>query len=357
MPKSRLQHTVDKYRAALRAHEAQAEQQLEQAYAHVLRTLQPALDKLYDQMVEAMANGQQIPAHFLYEANRLEAIKKLIQGEMDHFGMLSQVQVGQIQHFAVDLGQRSALDMLSATLPEGVRWSFGVPDVKAIANLVGATQRGSPLAELFDGFGREAAEKAGQALITGVTMGWNPRKVAGAVQDALGVSRARALTLSRTSMLNAYRSSNLETYRANDDVCDGWTWVCDLSIRTCAVCIAMSGTFHSLDEEFEGHPNDRCVPVPHTKPWEDILSPLGIDTDIPETSPNIPSGISWFDQQSASVQRQILGNAKYNAYADGALSLKDLIYHGHDADWGGYRQEKSLKDAIGAKKAAKYYGK
>lgn len=359
MTKGRLQRVSDHYRTALRNHERQAEQALEDAYRSVLKTLDPALDRLYQQMADKLAEGDKIPAHWIYEAGRLESIKKLIQHQIDHFGQLSHAQVLAAQHYAVQLGQQSAMEMLHATVPPGFSYNFGIPSTRAIQELVGVTQAGSPLADLFDGFGREAAQKAGEALITGVTLGRNPREVARDVQQALGTSRNRALTISRTEMLRSYRQSSLETMRANSDVCKQWRWVADKSIRTCSMCLAMDGTLHDLEEDLDSHPNCRCVASPIAASWEDILSPLGIDTsNIPETGQyDYQSGADWFDQQSVATQKQILGNAKYAAYQAGDIALSDLVYHGHDDDWGGYRQEKSLKDAIGAKKAAKYYGK
>lgn len=354
----KLQRVLQDYRARLRQREQQAEQQLEQAYQRVLKSIEPMLNHLYDQMVDKMADGEKIPLHWLMETQRLEDIKKLIDLQMTNYGRYGHATVQQLQRIGTTLGQQSALDMLESTVPAGARWTFGRPSTRAIEALVGTTQAGSPLADLFEGFGREAAQNVADALIRGVTLGDNPRKVARDVQDALGIERARALTISRDSLNNAYRSANLETYRANDDVCEGWIWSCSFSIRTCAVCIAMNGTVHPLSEEFEGHNNDRCVPIPQTRSWGDILGPLGIDTSgIPETTVQVQSGESWFSEQDAATQQAILGKAKYAAYKDGALSLSQLVHHGHDPKWGGYRQEKSLKAAIGAKKASKYYGK
>src|ERR1700690_3733331 len=124
MPKSgQQQQAVERFRAQLRAHEAQQERVLENAYAQVLKTLQPTLDKLYDDMIKAMSNGEKIPIHFLVEANRLENIKKLISGEIDHFAVLSRLQVQQAQQFAVSLGQKSAMELLNATVPPGVHYT------------------------------------------------------------------------------------------------------------------------------------------------------------------------------------------------------------------------------------------
>lgn len=345
---SRLHHVTQDYRARLKAREAQAEQQLEQAYAHVMKTLEPALNHLYDQMVEKMASGEKIPMHWLVEAERLESIKKLIENQINHFGSFSQAQVLQAQHFATQLGQESAQEMLRATVPPGISWHFGIPSQAAIAELVGATQAGSPLADLFQGFGREAADGAAKALIRGVTLGINPRQIARDVQRELGTSRARALTISRTEMIRCYRSAALENYRANDDVCSGWIWMCSLLPKSCAACVAMHGTRHSLEEELNDHPNGSCAPVPETKPWADILGPLGIDTSgIEETGIELESGSAWLDKQGESVQRAILG-AKYDGWSNGDFSLSDVVGYDHDKDWGSSIKEKPLKDLVNA---------
>jgi len=349
MSQGQMQRHLAQYRQLLLHREQQALQSLERAYQNSLKGIQPRLDRLYDQMVNALGDGEKLPANWLYEAGRLEAIKKFLKGEINHFGVLAQLTTGQLQRFGVQLGERAALDLLKATLPTGVKWSFGVPSPAAIANLVGATQAGSPLADLFSGFGAEAAENVSKALITGLTAGDNPRKVATDVQQALGTSRNRALTISRNEMLRCYKSAALESYRANDDIMSQWRWQADKSGRTCAVCLAMDGSLHDLDEDFESHVQCRCAPVPVTKSWEDILSGTGIDTSIPETSASADdyqSGSDWFAQQSEAVQRQVLGNAKYKAYQNGDLELSDLVGVSHDEKWGASRYEKSLKDAL-----------
>lgn len=346
MPKSgQQQQAVERFRAQLRAHEAQQERVLENAYAHVLKTLQPALDKLYGQMADELAKGEKIQIQWLLSANRLVGIKKLISGEIDHFGLLSRLQVTQAQQFAVSLGQKSAMELLNTTVPPGIHYTFGVPHPAAIMNIVGATSAGSPLAELFDGFGSEAAQKAANALITGITLGDNPRTVAGSVQDALGVSRNRALTISRDSLNNAYRAAAVETYKANSDVVESMIRVADMSSRTCAACIFLTGTVYALDADPGFHTCDRCSLVPKTRSWAEILSPMGIDTSsIPETSIEIPSGSSWFAQQDAATQQSILGSkAAYDLYA-GGTPLSAFVGHTHDSKWGTSVRVKTAKE-------------
>lgn len=356
MTKGRLQHTIKHYRDQLAAHEAKAERAIESAYRHTLKTIEPALDRLYTQMVDAMAEGDKIPATWLYEAQRLENLKKTIEQQMGQFGSFTQAQVAASQHYAVVLGEKAATDLLQATVPAGIQYAFGVPSRQAIANMVGALQDGSPLADLFAGFGGDAAQKAGDALVQGIILGNNPRVVARDVQDALDVSRSRALTISRTEMLGSYRDANLETYRANSDVVQKWRWTASPGARTCAMCLAMDGQEFDISVDFESHANCRCVPLPVTNSWADILAGTGVDTsDLEDMSLDMPPASDWFDQQNESIQRQILGNAKYNAYQDGAITLDDLVGQSYSPDWGGSRYEKSLKEALGAKQASKYY--
>lgn len=351
MSTSRLQRTIQHYRQQLLQQEAEAEDALNTAYTHVLKSIQPALDKLYDQMVSAMAGGEKIPLNWLVESQRLENIKKLIASQFDHYGNLTQLQVGQLQHMAVTLGQEAAQALLQSTVPVGVSWTFGVPSLEALKDLIGATQAGSPLADLFSGFGAEAARNTGNALVRGLAMGNNPRQVARDVQQALGVSRNRALTISRNEMNRAYRGSNMETYRANSDVVGQWRWTCSLSARSCAACIFQDGTLHDLDEELDEHCCGRCTPVPVTKSWEDILGGLGIDTsDIENTSPidDMPRGSDWFYEQDEATQIQILGTKKYNAWQNGDFQLEDIVGHSHDDTWGDSIYEKSLKELVNA---------
>lgn len=333
---SRLQQVITHYRQLLMQHEATATQALEAAYAQVLAAIQPRLDALYREINAKLQAGEDIPLSWLYESNRLEVLRQFLSGQIDHFGALAMMTTAQLQHIGVTLGGQAAQALLQSTVPSGVNWNFGMPSPSAIANLVGATQAGSPLADLFNGFGREAAKNVSQALITGLSLGHNPRQIAPQVQQALQVPRWRALTISRTECIRSYRNANLETFRANHDVCSGWIWQSSLSSRTCVACIAMNGTFHSLDEEMGSHPACRCVMSPRTRDWSEILGPLEIDaSNIPDTRPTIQSGSSWFDAQDEATQRKMLGNDKlYSLYSSGKLTLKDLVKVKHSDDWG-----------------------
>lgn len=345
----RIQQVVAHYRQQLNQHDATTQKILEDAYKRTLSSIQPALDRLYKQIADKQANGDAVPLSWLYEQHRLEDIKRLVTQQVNLYGAQTQAQTTTLQHMGVALGMQSAHAQLQASVPHGVNWQFGMPNPQAINDLVSASQPGSPLYNLFSTFGSQAADDVAGKLITGVTLGQGPRMVARSVQDALDIPRARALTIARTEMLRAYRSAALENYKANDDVVGGWIWSADLSPRTCAACIAMNGTKHTLDETLDSHPNCRCAMVPETKSWDDILGPLGIDTSgIKNTTVQVQSGSDWLDNQDEATQQAILGN-KYDGWSNGDFSLEDIVGTSESDDWGSSIYVKSLKQLTGGK--------
>lgn len=346
MSTSRIQQATNHFRAQLKARQVHAEQILEAAYAEVLKVIEPQLSRLYDQIAAKQQAGEDIPLSWLYEERRLQAIKQLISGQIDQFAAFGKITTGQLQQQAIILGSQLAQTQLEATVPSGVTWSFGVPSIDAIIRLVGATQAGSPLADLFAGFGAEAAKSASDALISGVSLGWGPQRIASQVSQALDVPRWRALTVARTESVRAYKGAALENYRANSDVVGGWIWVCALLKSSCAACVAMHGTRHSLDEQLQDHPCGRCTMAPETKSWADILGPLGIDTsDIKETRLNLQSGSDWLSGQDEATQKAILG-PKYNGWSNGDFSLEDMVGENRSQQWGKSIYERSLKDLV-----------
>ncbi|HNY84238.1 MAG TPA: phage minor head protein, partial [Anaerolineaceae bacterium] len=112
----------------------------------------------------------------------------------------------------------------------------------------------SPLRMLFRSFGAASAQMASDALIEGMILGYNPRKVAPMVRDALGIQLNRALTICRTEVLRAHREAAHQIYAENADVVKGWRWQAALSGNTCAVCISLHGREFPMSEKMSSHP-------------------------------------------------------------------------------------------------------
>lgn len=342
MTKGRMQHAVKHYREALRHHESKATQALNHAHAHTVQVINQRLSHLYREMDRAMADGEQIPASWLYESNRLQNTLRVVESQMDHYATMGEVTANQMQRIGVQLGQQGAQALLQSTVPAGIKYVFGVPDARAIANMVGMTADGSPLSVLFDRFGREASQNVKNALIQGITLGDNPRKVARDVAQALDVSRQRALVIAQNEMMRACRGANSESFKANADVLDGWVWQADLG-GACLACTEQNGSVHPVDEDMASHVRCECVMLPLTKSWSDILG-SDIDTsDLEDTSIDIPSGASWFDQQDEATQMSILGKSRFQLYQDG-MSLSDMVGTKSDDTWGDSIYIKPLKE-------------
>ena len=201
----------------------------------------------------------------------------------------------------------------------------------ALVGLVGRLQDGSPLRALLDELGPDAAKQVERALIAGVGRGIGPREVVREVRTALGGNMSRALTISRTEVVGAYRRASAEQAQARRDLLAGWTWLAsvDSTDAPCVVCLAMHGTWHTMNETLDSHPNCRCsaayLPV-------DSMADLG------------PTGEDWFEDQPDEVQRRLLGPTAHAAYLNGDVALKDFVQRVNDPRWGPGLRRRSNRD-------------
>lgn len=204
--------------------------------------------------------------------------------------------------------------LLAAQLPPGTQIPPTGFDPRAVAAMV-ERSAGQIVALTWPLSGEaEAAMRA--ALIRGMAVGDNPRKVAAdmlrRVQGGFEGGRARAENIARTEAMDAMRAASKRAQDENLNVLKGWRWTAALNDRTCPACLAMHGRVFPLDEAGpQGHPSCRCARTPVTKTWRD----LGFDIDEPPRT--APTGLEWFESQPETVQRKILGPKRYAAWLDG----------------------------------------
>lgn len=162
----------------------------------------------------------------------------------------------------------------------------------------------------------------------GLLSGKNPNDIARAIAKRIGtLTLGRAQLIARTEFHRAYREGKREQIRRSD-VIAGWTWRAALDGRTCVVCYAMHGTFHTADETLDGHPACRCSMVPRTKSWEELgLGGIG-DTRRP-----IELGADRFARLPADMQLAKLGPSRYKLYQEG-MPLESMIGTRHSPLWG-----------------------
>ena len=199
-------------------------------------------------------------------------------------------------------------------------------------------------------------------------LGYNPRKIAPMIRDALGVQLNRALTISRTEVMRAQRIAMEENYKANAGVVKGWRWVAEVN-GACPVCLAMHGREFPLSEKMSSHINCRCCASPVPMTWEEIGQQFGINfSDVDDAGPSFDeiakkynmspeqivryqnqnmTGEAYFKTLSDTEQRKLLGPAKWQAYKEGKFEFEKLAKKTYSLTWGEGKGVASLRDLLG----------
>jgi len=343
---------ANKLKAGLLARERQAATRLVRAYGRIYSALQEQIKALLAEMqaLDSPTRGQ------LVRMARLKALQAQIVDEIASFGTIVENEAALGARAAIEQALRDSRRLTQLALP-GIteidaqimaRWNR-LP-VDAIEEALAFLGEGSPLqARWAKQVGEEVAESVGNAMVEGVALGWNPKKIARDVRDRFGQGLDWALRNARTSQLWAYREASRASYMANAHIIKGWTWVSALDDRTCMACIAMHGSVHPLTEPLIDHYNGRCTAVPNTVTYRD----LGLAVGGPEQE--IESGAAWFAKQTEATQRKMMGGAKYDAWRAGKISLGDLTTTREDPVYGPMLTEQSLKGILGDG-AREFYG-
>lgn len=341
--------TPDERLAAQRAKQAAAEaavaKDLARQYGTAWARIRAQLDQLLAAMSAAKAAGETIDQGWLARhANEVAKLDAAAARAFDSYVDFAERRIDQAALEAALAGAIDANTLLQSTLPAGVSATRVALPTRATARLLRDMRPGRPLRSLLEELGPQASLAVREELVTGVALGRGPREIARTIRARSNMSLVRALRISRTEIVGAYRAAAIDRYRASRQTVNGWQWIASMSRRTCAMCVAMHGTIHDLDEPFESHPSCRCSPAPVTRPWAELGFP-----DIPETRLRVRSGVEWFSDQPVSTQRAILGPGKHAAYAQGQLTLQDLVQRTVSPVWGGGRRERSLRDALGVR--------
>lgn len=179
----------------------------------------------------------------------------------------------------------------------------------------------------------EATQAVKREIIHAVTYGQNPRDAARrmvrGIEDRFNGGLARANTIARTEILDVHRRAAQQVEEQNTDVLGGWEWHASLDPKTCRACIAMHGTRHETTEQGpEGHQNCRCARVPVTKTWEElgfkgITEPASLTKDAEQ----------WFEGLSEDDQRQLLGDAGFDAWLAGDYPIENWAKRRETDGW------------------------
>lgn len=311
---------VEKFRAEILRKERESSVRMLREYGKVYLTLKAQLEKLTDQIRIAGEKGEEISPAWLFRQERFRTLLAEIAAEMKRFSRFANGEITKTQKEAIRTATKSAQAQLKGL---GATWSR-LPALE-VEQQIGFLSDGSPLSKLLDQFGPDAREHASGLLIEAVALGYNPNKTAqkmrAALKGALIGGLTRATRISRTETMRAYREATTENFRANADILDGWIWIATLAQRTCPACLALHGTFHTLDERMTSHVNCRCTQA---------AAIAGESSPVPQ------KGAEWFADQTDRFQRDFFKDmpGAFEAYQSGELALEAFVGRRDNRTWG-----------------------
>jgi hypothetical protein len=320
------------YQRELDRAEAAAMGRLIAAWRRSFNRLSVQLEGLLGQVAQqggSMTGGQ------LARMERYKSLIAQLAQELAGLQALTTNEVEQAGELGVALGSQSIGTMVSTIISGNTRLAAGFNKlpVATIKTLLGFLAPDGALFARLRLMAPNTAQAIADAIIQGVALGWNPRKIAAEVQRQFGMALSDALQNVRTVQIWAYREANRANMLANSDILTGWSWFAQLGDpRTCMSCAAMHGTVHPLSERLNDHRSGRCSPVPLV---------IGFDNPVKQI------GTEWFAQQSEAAQRSMMGPGKYSAWKAGKFGLEQLSTIAEDRVYGPMRIESSLKELIG----------
>lgn len=324
--------TLNQYHRALDARDAAAVARLTRNYSASLKRLQAMLDSLILEIGDKPPTRGQ-----LVRMARYKALIEQIERELVGLQVATANEITSTAAESAGLGASAAADLITATLTgetvASVSAGFNALPRAAVEAITGFLDPSGPLFARLNLLAPFVADLVADAIIQGVTLGFNPRKIARMLQDAFGNGLTDALRFVRTAQLWAYRAANHEVYRENSDVVTGWVWCASLSGRTCMSCIAMHGTIHPIEETLADHHNGRCSAIALVKNYPNPVEETGVD---------------WFSRQPEAVQRKMMGREFFDAWRGGAFDLADMTTEHTDSVYGPMRVRRPLWDLLGA---------
>jgi SPP1 gp7 family putative phage head morphogenesis protein len=240
--------------------------QREHANATVLlRAYRGIADRIEQSLALLLAEIGDTPptVNQLRRMDRYRALLDQVTRGIDLFAAVVERRVTTEQAAVLRLALDHAAAQVEQALP--IDTTFNRLPFEAVSQLVGTTTQDTPLARLLSGFGDAAAQRAADALSSGLALGRAPRIIAQDLRKALNVSAVRGLTIARTEVLGAFRRASLAAYVENSDILRGWRWSAARDARVCDRCRANDGKVYDLDVPFTTHPNCRCSPLPVLK--------------------------------------------------------------------------------------------
>lgn len=315
MPDSEVVLQMRRHKAALLRQETAQMREMAQRWLQVERALDAQMTAVSAEMYSIAEGGSVVAPEMLWQHRRYRLLLSQLTQELERYTDYADGLITRRQAELLQLGIADSSDLL---ITQGVSAGFNRLPVEAVEGMVGLTGNGSPVRTLLVNSWPDAAEGLTRAMVTGIALGWNPRKVARAMQDGSTRSLDRMMTIARSEQLRVYREASLQNYR-NSGVVRGYKRIATHDGRVCPACLMLEGTVYPLDMTMATHPNCRCGMIP-------------LVDGVP--NPTWLMGKEWFVQQDEARQQSILGKGRYEAWQKGLFGLEEVITITPNATWG-----------------------
>ncbi len=328
-PVSDVIELAERFRKAVEKRDAAALTDLIETYQSIYEKLQDKITLLTDKI----STMPKLTEKSLRELDRFKELLRQVSAELESYQNYVGIQIRKLATEEITAGMSDAKRLVRALGGDPAivaQWNNINPEV--IKTLLGFLQEDGALYQRLSQLAPYTVERIKRALLDNIGIGKNPKAIAKIIEREMGMALTDALRMTRTVQIYTYREANRASYIANSDVVEGWYWMSALDDESCTSCIAMHGTFHTLDETLDDHHNGLCAMLPAV---------------IGAKSPLDKTGEEWFKELPESKQREYMGDAKYDAWKDGKFEFSTLSKQHDDDVYGTMRGETPLKELIG----------
>lgn len=329
MPDSEVVRVMRQFKRDLLRLERAQLRDMAQRWLTVERRLQAQIDALALEMADRRRDGRTITAEMLLNERRYRELLVQLTQELERYSDYAERTITDRQRQLARLGIDHAENALTV---QGVSAGFNRLPVESVEAMAGLAGNGAPLRQLLAQSWPLAADGLTNELVTGVALGYNPRKVARLMAQGATGSLDRMMVIARTEQLRVYRFANRESYRTSG-VVTGYKRLATHDSRVCAACLMDEGTLYEVGEEMPEHPQGRCTMVPVVEGMR---------------QPTWTAGADWFVQQSPARQQAILGQGRYSAWQAGDFDLDAVVTVKPNLTWGASLQVTPLRELVGA---------
>lgn len=307
-------------KAAVLAQEDAMMRGMANRWLRIEQNLNSEMSAVAGEIQSALKAGQLPDAALVRQNERYGRLVYQVHAELSNYIRYADTTITDRQVDLTGQGIGHAADAIRAVYSQAgmVGEFFDILPVEAVNAMIGLAGDGTPLDRYLRRIYGDATDGLTNALIDGLARGLNPIETARLMRDGFGMGLTHALNTARTETLRAYRFASLEQYRSSG-VVSGFKRLAAHDARTCAGCLFTEGQFYESQADFDEHNQGRCTAVPVVK---------GVD------EPTWLSGRDWFLIQPESVQADILGAGRFEAWQKG-VSLDAMVTKRNDPVWGG----------------------